>query len=340
MGARPSHAEWQGKVFSRSGDNPKYPDFETSTGYGTGAGLCGWNCRHNFHAYFEGAPRAYTDEMLDKYNNATVEFDGNKIPYYEATQKQRAYERNIRLYKRTLAGQNSALKELKDKDSIAEMKEAMRWDSVGLKREEYKLKRFCKQTGLRVDSSRAQVKAVKTDDGRIVGFDRSAATRARAIAEKHHKDWVKSIGAEGTPLDKLEKYYEGKYNKSDEYIRLKRLNGDKKLLDAIRTKFNLNIHWGRQGKHILGHNNYRGGSYLKEGVNPQKLVNKYAGTGKVKRDGRGRWAKKQFFTHSEPIGLVQDQSTGEWFETSRFSVSYSKKGTHIVPRIKRIEDDD
>lgn len=44
VGARPSHAVWQGKIFSRSGTHPKYPDFVTSTGYGTGPGLCGWNC--------------------------------------------------------------------------------------------------------------------------------------------------------------------------------------------------------------------------------------------------------------------------------------------------------
>jgi hypothetical protein len=37
-GARPDHAIWQGKIFSRSGKSSKYPDFVTSTGYGTGAG--------------------------------------------------------------------------------------------------------------------------------------------------------------------------------------------------------------------------------------------------------------------------------------------------------------
>lgn len=26
----------------------KYKDFVESTGYGTGGGLCGWNCRHSF----------------------------------------------------------------------------------------------------------------------------------------------------------------------------------------------------------------------------------------------------------------------------------------------------
>ncbi|MDR2486621.1 MAG: phage minor capsid protein, partial [Clostridiales Family XIII bacterium] len=47
-GARPSHAAWQGKVFHVGGDVDGYPDFESSTGYGDVAGLCGANCRHSF----------------------------------------------------------------------------------------------------------------------------------------------------------------------------------------------------------------------------------------------------------------------------------------------------
>ena len=54
-GARPTHAVWQGRVYHRGGavvqDGEWYEDFETATGYGTGPGLCGWNCRHNFYPY-------------------------------------------------------------------------------------------------------------------------------------------------------------------------------------------------------------------------------------------------------------------------------------------------
>jgi hypothetical protein len=50
MGARnrgegpQNHESWQGKVYSRSGTNPKYENFYDVTGYGTGEGLGGWNC--------------------------------------------------------------------------------------------------------------------------------------------------------------------------------------------------------------------------------------------------------------------------------------------------------
>ena len=35
-GARPEHAEWQGKIYSRSGKSTKYPSLVEATGYGTG----------------------------------------------------------------------------------------------------------------------------------------------------------------------------------------------------------------------------------------------------------------------------------------------------------------
>lgn len=65
-GARPEHAEWQGKIYSRSGKSKKYPDLVEATGYGTGPGLGGWNCRHSMFPYYEGMGRVYTDEELEE----------------------------------------------------------------------------------------------------------------------------------------------------------------------------------------------------------------------------------------------------------------------------------
>ncbi len=49
-GARPSHAKWQGKVFSRKGrikiDGVVYEDLAEATGYGKAGGLCGVNCQN------------------------------------------------------------------------------------------------------------------------------------------------------------------------------------------------------------------------------------------------------------------------------------------------------
>ncbi len=88
MGARPEHMDWQGRIFSRSGKSRKYPDFVKSTGYGTGPGLCGWNCRHSFFPYFEGlSERAYSRAKLREYENKTVTYNGRTLPYYDATQQ-------------------------------------------------------------------------------------------------------------------------------------------------------------------------------------------------------------------------------------------------------------
>jgi len=53
-GARESHAVWQGQVYKIDGAEYGYPNFEESTQYGDGAGLCGWNCRHSFFSILAG----------------------------------------------------------------------------------------------------------------------------------------------------------------------------------------------------------------------------------------------------------------------------------------------
>lgn len=113
-GARPSHAKWQGKVYSRNGKHKKYPDFVSSTGYGTVTGLCGANCRHTFYPFYEGiSVNAYTQKELDEMNRKKVEYNGQMLTEYEASQIQRKIERNIRRYKREkqafeAVGQSSA----------------------------------------------------------------------------------------------------------------------------------------------------------------------------------------------------------------------------------------
>lgn len=336
MGARPSHAVWQGGIYSRSGKNSSYPSFIESTGYGTGDGLCGWNCRHSFHAYYEGSPRTYSKEYLENLDKDVYEYRDKTYTNYEAGQKQRAYERAIREEKRYLAGLNAAYKETTDQALKIYLRADMESSAVRLKRTEANMKIFCKATNRKVDNVRTQVYAVKDASGKIVGFDKSAAQRARQIAIRHHTDWLKSIGAENSTLNTLEKYYKGKYNNSEEYKRLKVKNKDVKLLDKIKHEYNLSIHEGRQGKHIKGHNNYAGKSYLLEDIDPQALVDQYAGTGNILRTDSGKWIGKQFFTHNKPIGVYKDAETGMETITSYFSIEYSKeKGTHIVPRLKK-----
>ena len=107
-GARPEHAKWQGKIYSRSGNDPKYPDFKKSTGYGTGAGLCGWNCRHTFGPYIEGSPPVWSEEQLAELDAPKYEYGGKMLTEYEASQQQRHNERQIRRWKREEAAMQAA----------------------------------------------------------------------------------------------------------------------------------------------------------------------------------------------------------------------------------------
>ena len=157
-GARPSHSIWQGKVFCRSGKSKEYPDFVSSTGYGTGPGLGGWNCRHGFHAFYPGISiPTYTKEQLKNIDPPPFEYKGKTYTYYEATQKQRQLERNIRKTKMELIGYKNA--GLKDDFTAA---------SIKLNRQKEAYKEFSKVAKIRPKNDRTQ----------LYEFDKSISQKA------------------------------------------------------------------------------------------------------------------------------------------------------------------
>ena len=199
-GARPSHAEWQGRRFHRGGavdyKGRHYPDFEAATGYGTGAGLCGWNCRHQFFACFPelGDPPAWAEESLQELNARNIEWNGKKYTAYEISQMQRARERNVRRWKKRYLAEDAA--GLDPTDSAVRLRAARQ-----------SLAEFAQATGGRVDSARVSVPK----------FGRSEASRASAKSQAHHTDWLKSINAQSTSLNTVAKYYDARYNNTEEY---------------------------------------------------------------------------------------------------------------------------
>lgn len=98
-GARPSHAVWQGRVFSRSGRSTEYPPLAESTGYGTAGGLCGVNCRHTMTPYVEGLSRLPDTDYAAQERLTGMTSD----EYYAATQAQRRLEARVREAKREVA---------------------------------------------------------------------------------------------------------------------------------------------------------------------------------------------------------------------------------------------
>ena len=174
-GARPSHAEWQGRQFHRGGavdyKGKHYPDFEAATGYGTGAGLCGWNCRHQFFACFPelGDPPQWTQEQLQELNARNIEWNGKKYTAYEISQMQRARERNVRRWKKRYLAEDAAGLDPTDA-------------AVRLKAARQSLAEFAQATGGRVDSARVSVPK----------FGRSEASRASAQVRKAYTNQAAS----------------------------------------------------------------------------------------------------------------------------------------------------
>ncbi len=180
LGARPTHEEWQGQVFKINGSEKGYPNFEQATGYGTGDGICGWNCRHSFYPYWPGiSERAYSKEKLAEYANTSYEYQGNTYSEYECSQIQRAYERDIRASKRVLASYNAAIKAATPGSITASVLEAnYKEESVNLKSIESAMKDFCSATNRKTDSVRTRVVATLDGNGRIVGFSHSESSKA------------------------------------------------------------------------------------------------------------------------------------------------------------------
>lgn len=97
-----NHFWWQGKLYSLSGTSDKYPNFTENTGYGTGEGLSGWNCRHSF------GPGDPDHNPFKDFN----EEDNKKA--YDLSQKQRGMERSIRKQKHYLLSLEAAVDACKD----------------------------------------------------------------------------------------------------------------------------------------------------------------------------------------------------------------------------------
>lgn len=165
-GARPDHAEWQGKVYHIS-------ELAAKTGYGTVGGLKGANCRHDYYPFFPGiSERAYTDEELKHIDPPPFTFEGKEYTAYEATQMQRRYERNIRSVRDQLAGYDAS----EDKESFTAY-------SVRLKRLEQGYREFSNAAGLHTRSDRLQ----------MVGFGRSTSAKAVWANKKQQNKWFESI---------------------------------------------------------------------------------------------------------------------------------------------------
>lgn len=140
-GARPSHAEWQGKVWSKQ-------QLYDVCGLGTVTGLLGANCYHEYYPFFPGiSERNWTDEWLDAKNreeNTPKEWNGKFYTLYNAKQKQRQMETAMRAQREKVALLKSG-----DADPDDVLEERCKYQA---QLNEYA--RFCKKMGLKQERER------------------------------------------------------------------------------------------------------------------------------------------------------------------------------------------
>ena len=162
-GENPSnHFWWQGKLYSRTGKSTECPDFEECTGYGTGEGLCGWNCRHSFGP---GDPEHNPYENFDAEENKKA---------YDLSQKQRQAEARIRNAKLKVLGLREAVDGAEDAEAKATLQDEYAKAAAKLQGYNASYNRFCEDNGLKKLSDRISV----------AKWTRSEAARATAAARK------------------------------------------------------------------------------------------------------------------------------------------------------------
>lgn len=171
-----NHLWWQGRFYSRTGKDKRYPDFIKATGYGTGEGLCGWNCRHSFGSG-DGINNPYDEKNITFADNHRVE---------KLQQKQRAYERTIRNSKRIIQNMQTAVDNCKDEKVKFNLQTDLDKKAHTLSQQTKRYKQFCKDNGLREYAERLKV----------AKWDRQQAMKAAGAARRYEN--IKNMGTKKT----------------------------------------------------------------------------------------------------------------------------------------------
>ena len=158
-----NHLYWQSAFYSRTGKDKRLPDFVSTTGYGTGEGLCGWGCRHSFGPG-DGVNNPYKD--IQTADNVRME---------KLEQRQRLLERRVRKTKREVMGLQEAVEKCQDEAAKFELQQTLDRKSYLLSRQNKAYNDFCEQNGLRKQSERLQ----------IARWQREQAAKARGAAKRY-----------------------------------------------------------------------------------------------------------------------------------------------------------
>ncbi len=231
---------------------------------------------------------------------------------------QRKYERDIRGLKREAIAYDTARSNAPDDKSKQQFSDDFTSVSVKLKKKESQLKDFLEKTGQLPDNARTQV----------LGFDRSTAQKAVWADKKSPISLTKFLG-DGTITDK-----ETGFKKN---LKLGRFNT--KIEPSKQQNHISGKQWKNQVKQAVGTLNdpdpkkrKTPKSILDSKLDPQRLVDKYGGTGTVEFAHDGKTAN-EYIVFPNPIGRTFDKKTQKYIPTRTLQIKYCDGGTHVFPTI-------
>lgn len=209
-GARPTHAVWQGKVWTKE-------QLVSVCGLGTVTGLLGANCYHEYYPFFLGiSERNWTDQWLEEKNqeeNKPKEFQGKEYTVYEAKQRQRQMETAMRAQREKV---RALQKGKADQDEILAHK--MKYQG---QLNEYA--RFSKKMGLRQERERIYLDM----KGRV------APDLRKFIAKSTGNDIIKSGAINGALTDKNDPLYTRRDAHANRYYESMRNSRKSNIIDHI-----------------------------------------------------------------------------------------------------------
>ena len=209
-GARPTHAVWQGKVWTKE-------QLVSVCGLGTVTGLLGANCYHEYYPFFPGiSERNWTDQWLEEKNqeeNKSKEFQGKEYTVYEAKQRQRQMETAMRAQREKV---RALQKGKADQDEILAHK--MKYQG---QLNEYA--RFSKKMGLRQERERIYLDM----KGRV------APDLRKFIAKSTGNDIIKSGAINGALTDKNDPLYTRRDAHANRYYESMRNSRKSNIIDHI-----------------------------------------------------------------------------------------------------------
>ena len=252
-GSAPDHEPYQGRQYT----DEEYTRLNNSLVRRIGT----LNCGHAAFPVILGVESPqYTDEELEQLrldNEKGVDYDGKRYTLYEATQRQRKYERTIRYRKREILIDEA----LGDKDKLQA-------DQIKLVRLQDEYKRFSKGTGLRTQHDRMEMS----------GFGPKQAKAAEAVANDPFKNPPKDLEKLSSKIDKaLDQYSERSSKWSGKTIilsrdQMPRANGRKEwncdisLRDTAELKTVVHEHLHARSVSYFQPNDYVANRNVEEGA--------------------------------------------------------------------------